>query len=413
MENKNPIKILIDLKKLFQARIHQYLDILINFKNKYEEEKNKLPYNLNLLDEVKVYENNHSKILGKLLQYNKNDDYIILNKFLEHLGKPFENLEFIKPEITIEEDRIDIRISDDTKSIIIENKINNAPDRKKQIERYIENEQEKRGYDFKNIYVLYLTLSGGGASEKSLSKKIKRKLEDRYKEITAFEHIRGWLKSLLELEEIKKENVLYSAIIQYKDFLDGLLYQREGEENMKYTLLKALEEYFGFNENISVSDKIKKLDDFDKTINEIISEVQEEQFIYELRKKYLLKLLEDFESQLLKQKIEGISKIEKSDNLKKFGEQYSGINFYPENWNDDFCISLYFDDELSSFFIGIGNYNYDSNPKLADKLIKEFNKIFGDNEEPNPEWPYGKYIEKDYIYNNISLIEEIENGIFS
>ena len=47
-----------------------------------EKERQKLPYNFNLIDELHANENAHTRILLKLLNYNISEEYAFLKSFL-------------------------------------------------------------------------------------------------------------------------------------------------------------------------------------------------------------------------------------------------------------------------------------------------------------------------------------------
>ncbi len=173
---------LIDLIKTFQNHdayyVNQILDAKSVFQKVYEDEKRKLPYSINLLDEIRADENAHSRILTKILQYVQNEKNVFLEKFLEYLKSPFADLIPVDPEITAEKDRVDILIRDENFTIIIENKIQGASDQAKQIERYICNEKNY-GYKEEQIYIIYLTSDGGSPGEDSFSTDKRKDFKER------------------------------------------------------------------------------------------------------------------------------------------------------------------------------------------------------------------------------------------
>ena len=141
---------------------HKDLFLFVNeFKVIYDKEIQKLPYHINLIDELHANENAHSRILEKLLKQKTHDGkFEILESFISYLkekgGRHFSKIQIKNPEITQEKERIDLWIRDNKSyAIIIENKVNHAPDKGKQIERYI-NKTISYGFVEKNIFVLYL-----------------------------------------------------------------------------------------------------------------------------------------------------------------------------------------------------------------------------------------------------------------
>lgn len=92
------------------------------------EEKKKLPYHLNVIDELHINENGHSRILHKLLCFkNDKDNFEFLESFVSYLqehthSKEFNRIKVQHPEITQEEERIDLWVRDENYAIILENK---------------------------------------------------------------------------------------------------------------------------------------------------------------------------------------------------------------------------------------------------------------------------------------------------
>lgn len=58
-----------------------------------KEKQQKLPYHLNVIDELRANENAHSRILIKLLGYTENGCYTFLQSFLKSMGSGFEQIE--------------------------------------------------------------------------------------------------------------------------------------------------------------------------------------------------------------------------------------------------------------------------------------------------------------------------------
>lgn len=132
----------------------------------YQEQLTKLPYPFLLLNEIHPNENDHSRVLAKLLRYaDPNLGYPILFSFLQ--TQVFYNLTFEEarnkatkicqqsPKIRFNKDNIDISIHTADFGIIIENKINYAKDQDKQLQRYIEEFK-----DGQEVWAVYLTWDG-------------------------------------------------------------------------------------------------------------------------------------------------------------------------------------------------------------------------------------------------------------
>ena len=118
---------------------YKLIDDCLKINHQYIE---KLPYHLNIIEELHSNENAHSRILAKLLQYKNQYGFVIYGSFLNYIvtrnqDKVFREITIQDPCITQEEERIDIWIRDKKYAIIIENKIFEAGDQNEQIKRYI------------------------------------------------------------------------------------------------------------------------------------------------------------------------------------------------------------------------------------------------------------------------------------
>ena len=118
-----------------------------DFNRKYTELKHHLPYHINVIDELHIDENAHSRILCKLLHYKNSvsGEYEILHSLLDYVRKKtkdntFDCIEFSNPTITQEKARIDLWIRDQETgyAAILENKVYNAQDQEEQLSRYIQ-----------------------------------------------------------------------------------------------------------------------------------------------------------------------------------------------------------------------------------------------------------------------------------
>ena len=162
---KDALTLLQDIQLAVEKECKSLLDFVSEFAKRYEEEKRKLPYHLNVIDELHINENAHSRILMKLLCYqNDKGEYEILQSLLGYMqsikgAEAFnkKDINIDTPTITQEEQRIDLWIRDKGYAIIFENKIYNAIDQEEQICRYIE-KTKTEGYKAENIYVIYLKL---------------------------------------------------------------------------------------------------------------------------------------------------------------------------------------------------------------------------------------------------------------
>ena len=148
-----------------------------------EKERQKLPYNFNLIDELHANENAHTRILLKLLSYNISEEYVFLKSFITMMCEhnpdlAFPSTQINKPRIDFNKENIDGLIEEPSKyAIIIENKINWATDQNLQLARYVDT-VKRHGIPNRNIFVIYLTLDG---SKKVSSNSLPNSLRDELK----------------------------------------------------------------------------------------------------------------------------------------------------------------------------------------------------------------------------------------
>lgn len=388
-----------------------YIENRESFDIKLKEERRKLPYNLNILDEIHANENAHSRILVKFLQYKKNGNFI-LKSFLQSLGNPFNEIPVEHPMITAEKDRIDIRIRDKEYSIIIENKIHGANDQDSQIERYIEIEENHR--DKEKVYVLYLTRSGGAPSEYSFSSSETWNKAIRYKEISFKDHILPWIKKLEYSDDFS--NILHndflllqSALIQYKNHLQGMFYEREGEKKMEAEMKQYLKSKLGLSDDSS--ENIKNIKSIDKHLNSLT----EMQGFLEGIKNETLQVIFD----MLKEVVESINKELREgaytdfqspvEEEGRFGEQYSAIYITPKDWNDSYSIGFSYDSNLDEIFYGI----FCNDDPIPDELSGILAKVFHETDKSYIWWVYWNYFDEYKCIENISqLVSDIHSGKF-
>jgi len=266
--------------------------LLDKFSNIYENELNKLPYRLNLLDDLATNENAHSKFLIRLLQYQPAliNFLIFINSNNHHLFS--FNVDLIhKPVLTYEKMRIDGLIKENNKyAIIIENKIHNAIEQEHQIGRYID-KCKSIGFKIEQIFVLYLTKTKeDNHSQQTWGNDHKLiDFQTRYSKLSYKSNILPWLENYLKVLS-PKEELIKSAVVQYIDHLKHFFNKKEIYSNMNTELQKFLSTELGFStdnvENIEVVKK--KIDD----ITELTGQLKE------LEKTTKNKLFEEWKNNL-------------------------------------------------------------------------------------------------------------------
>ncbi len=331
------------------------IKFLDSFGKKYKEESDKLPYHINVIEELHADENAHSRIFAKLLQYSQGGKYIFLDKFIRELcgfDIPTDKLEIGKVD---SHGRIDLPIYDGKYFIIIENKINYASeqntDRGGQLARYIES--LKNSYNLENIYIIYTTRNSEEPSDEiwknSQGESYKEEFKNRYKSISYRDDIYRWLKEEVNPHIYKKDKYLDTALEQYIDYLDGMFKLRTIQKNMNMELQELIKKELGIgNMPIKETNEIlsKKIEDLDNLKEQI-------RLLYtnEITNKYFA----EWENEL-KQDFEHI-KHHKDPNV------WVGAEFNIESKNFLAMIEVHGD----SVYVGIHRY--------ADKKHEQFDEL--------------------------------------
>lgn len=256
------------------------IKLLNDFNKKYSLLKQSLPYHLNVIDELHINENAHSRILCKLLQYqSESGKYEFLESLINYIiNKDKHNVSFSKikiknPEITQEKERIDLWVKDKDYAIIFENKVYDANDQEAQIARYIVKTRAYRFSDDK-IYVIYMPSTGEkeaseqtwiNVSNSQKPENLKDIFQDRYVKLSFREDILKWLKGSILPNIRYKDKYLHSAINQYIDFLEGIYSLRTIEKQMNMELDKFLTSQLdlqGKDEKECINILQNKLNDF-------------------------------------------------------------------------------------------------------------------------------------------------------
>jgi len=268
----------------------------------YQEKKKALPYSLNIICELHDDENAHSRILRGLLQFNSKGKYPILQSFVRQVNELADceaDITIKNPKLSVEEQttgrrRIDLLIKESKSyAIIIENKIWNAPDQEKQIEDYV-NYVKELGIPKRKIYVIYLTYNGQKEiSECSLTPKVQEILgyskrnDGRFICMNFENDILPWLDNLMGTIVTQNESLLYSALVQYVDYLKTLFDKRE--EDIK--IENELEEIFMEKlKTKSIEELLQIRGDVDK-LQEIVKSASNNR-IKELCEKKICKVIE-------------------------------------------------------------------------------------------------------------------------
>lgn len=253
MEERTIVESLEFISEIENAMFQEYnslLELSDAFQSKFMIEKRHLPYHINVIDELHINENGHSRILCKLLCFtNSKGEFEILESLVDYIIRTshlseFERIEITNPIITQEISRIDLWVRDREKkyAMIFENKIYNATDQEAQLSRYIE-KTIADGFNLKNIFVIYLSQSGSEPDPQSWGY-YKERFVSKYVNLSFNKDILSWLKHDVLPNIREKDMYLKNAVNQYVDYLEGLFFLRTIDNNMNMNLDKLISDHF-------------------------------------------------------------------------------------------------------------------------------------------------------------------------
>lgn len=259
---------------------------LINFADSFHkaiiEKKKRLPYNINVIDELHINENGHSRILYKLLRYGKDvHNYEIFYSLIDYIKrnypqkKSFQRIHIEKPTITQEDKRIDLWIRDSSYSIIFENKVYNAVDQESQLSRYIEKTKElSHGYKDSEIFVIYLSQAGQEPAEQTWGD-YKETFQTRYLNLSFKNDVLLWLKEDVLPNIRVKDIYLHSAVLQYVDYLEGMFFLRNSNDKLLMDLTDLLKKELNLEDSKGPVENYQiiqsKINDLSEVINALDS----------------------------------------------------------------------------------------------------------------------------------------------
>lgn len=246
----------------------------------YRREKKRLPYHINIIDELRADENAHSRILAKFLMHRDftNNEYDILKSFMGFVvencnKKDFKNIEVQWPTFTVEKERIDLWIRDRNYAIIFENKVQNAGDQYKQLERYIDTTKDY-GFNEDDIYVLYLPPTYEKEPEQqSWGKYYKTDIyRKRYLNLSFRDDILPWLKNSVLPNARIKDRLLLSSLEQYIDHLEGKFSLRTINNKMNMKLQEFIKEELEITNaepEYSLTKVVEKKEEINNALNQL------------------------------------------------------------------------------------------------------------------------------------------------
>lgn len=268
------IELLLTIQSEMQQSYIRLLETATKVKNKKRVLLAQLPYHINVIDELHINENAHSRILAKLLQFADSEGcYVFLESLLEYVksgcqSDEFKQIEIHSPRITQEKGRIDLWVRDykSKYALIFENKIYDANDQAQQLYRYIEKTREC-GFKDSNIFIFYLTKYGKKPTKQTWgNNKTFKVFQSRYMALSFRNDILYWLKTWV-LPYIRHiDGYLQSAVTQYIDYLEGLFDIRQNYKSLYMNIQRIISDKLGL---ASVDDMIERYQKIEEAINDI------------------------------------------------------------------------------------------------------------------------------------------------
>lgn len=270
-----------------KTTIQEVLDFVDVISKFIEDKQYEVPYHLNLIDEMHINENGHSRILSKLIRYQSTEGkYIFLESLFKYVAnkcekKSFGDISIENPKITQERCRIDLWVLDNDYAVIFENKVYNAKDQEAQIARYIEHtmydeisidQYKKKRYEKDKIYVIYLPQKDNKDPDPQTWIKselnYKEAFKERYAKATFDRVILPWLKDDVLPMIPRKDEMLECAVVQYIDYLEGLLGVREYDKMIDNMVQTKIKDHLGWKDD-QLQNNIEQLDSYRVSIAQL------------------------------------------------------------------------------------------------------------------------------------------------
>lgn len=365
----------------------------------YQRELSNSPFMIDLLDDAlrseRLKETAHSRILYRIL-HDKNMQKSFVEHFLPNVDCSPASIQIPYPD----RHRIDLTIKSDNFFLIIESKVNNAPEQESQIEKYVKIAQQT--YPDEQIYVLYL---GGSAniypSETSLPTKVRQLLCDRVICKNYKDDITPWIEFVYEQIDFSKQPYLKSTLLSYKTYLENKYNLNKIKMNNKLdkVLIDALKlDSIPLVERIKIiEDQIDNIDKIRERLSSLLDDYSEQSNISDIQKWYKQC------SEILSHKPE----------LTMENHIEFGFNFQYHKLR--FRCTVSFDDYEDPYWGICGlKENANSQPKIFDslkRLVLQSNKGFHNYEDNSQEWVISDYERKELIVERfVSLANLIYNS---
>lgn len=253
---------ILSLSQVIEHSLDDTLHACLKISALYKEELTNSPFIIDLLDDAlrseRLKETAHSRILYRIL-HDENMQRKFVEYFLPNVNCSAASFQIPYPD----RHRIDLTIKSDNFFLIIENKVNDAPEQPNQINKYVKIAQQT--YPDEEIYVLYL---GGSEniypSEYSLPMSVRQLLGDRLICKNYKDDIVPWIESVYEQIDFSEQPYLKSTLLSYKTYLQN----KYNLNKMNNKLDKALIDNLNLN-SIPLAEKIKVIEDQIDNIDKI------------------------------------------------------------------------------------------------------------------------------------------------
>ena len=258
------------------SEINFVMELAAEVKRCIEQNRHLLPYHLNIIDELHINENGHSRILCKLLQYKSlSGEYVVLQSLLRYIAEQnneYHSIYIKSPLITQEQCRIDLWVRDRIGgyAIIFENKVYNATDQAAQLSRYIDC-TKANGFTDEQIFVVYLSQQGTEPAEQSWGT-YKSEYEQRYMNLSFRYDILPWLKERIVPILPDKDYILRCAVEQYIDYLEGIFGLRTIDKELNMKIEECIKEKLGLTGQ--VYDDYRTIRQYQDDINKVLSHLE-------------------------------------------------------------------------------------------------------------------------------------------
>lgn len=391
------------------------LTFLSNFGNIYNKEKAKLPYHINLIDELHADENAHSRIFAKLLRYKSGNKYPILEEFITKVCE--FNLNIEKPNIAKVDShgRIDIPIFDKKYTLIIENKVTDKANDQNtenggQLARYIETVRNRYNKKTEETFVVYTPKYTREPSEESWINQdhysYKEEFKPRFRSLSYRDNIYPWLRDEI-LPNIKAEDTyLKSAIQQYIDHLEGIFSLRTRDKVINMKLQDFVKQQLGLQDELPE----KAIDILSEKEVELSKAINQIQLLKEEYKKQIVTINFTDWRERLKTDFPDLEIV--GDNF-KIDKNYINIGIKFSVSNQQYVAIIEWKCNTDKIYYGIGRHFvsdkiYDNIPKILQELLDKYNL-----KKPDDYWygweyttHYDSYIK---LKNLINYIVEISD----